>query len=115
MRIRLVAAASAAFVLFVSSLALVGAGATPSLGLTLAGAARHAPLFRVGFAKELLDPDPADIAAGTVHLGGYGIFPTRSSTGPLIQNDGTPEHLYVRAMAIKNAAGDVLLLADLEN
>src|SRR5205807_5099467 len=46
---------------------------------------------------------------------GYGIFPTRASTGPMTLPDGTPEHIYVRAMAVKNAAGDVVLLADLEN
>jgi hypothetical protein len=94
---------------------MVRAGATPSVGVALANAARHAPAFRIGFAKESLDPNPADIAARTVHLGGYGLFPTRASTGPLVQNDGTPEHLYVRAMAIKNDASQTLLLADLEN
>src|SRR5207248_2153696 len=94
---------------------MVRAGATPPIGVTLATAASQAAHFRVGFAKETLDPDPADIAAGTIHLGGYGIFPTRSSTGPLTQEDGTPEHLFVRAMAIQNHAGDTLLLADLEN
>jgi len=97
------------------SLAMARAGATPPLGVALANAARHAPTFRIGFAKESLDPNPADIAARTVHLGGYGLFPTRASTGPLIQDDGTPEHLYVRAMAIENNAGQTLLLADLEN
>src|SRR5437016_4856510 len=115
MRIRLLAALSASFVLFASTLAVVQAGATPPLGVALAKAARNAPALRLGFAKESLDPDAADIAAGTIHLGGYGIFPTRSSTGPLTQEDGTPEHLYVRAMAIRNKAGDALLLADLEN
>src|SRR5438445_2421019 len=30
--------------------------------------------FRVGFAKELLDPSAADIAGGQLHLGGYGLF-----------------------------------------
>ena len=85
-------------------------------GATLtARAGINAPTFRVGFDKELLDPDPAAIKAGTVHLGGYGIFPTRSTTGPMTLPDGTPEHLYARAVAIINSQGRALLLADLEN
>jgi len=84
-------------------------------GKALAHAAAHAPELRVGFAKELLDPDPADVAARTVHLGGYGLFPTRATTGPMILPDGSPEHLYVRAMAIVNRRGQALLLADIEN
>ena len=71
--------------------------------------------FRVGFAKELLDPSAADIAGGQLHLGGYGIFPTRATTGPLVDGDGSVEHLYVRAVAISNDAGKTLLLAALEN
>ena len=115
MRTRLVVSACAAFVLLAGTLSVTTAKADQPLGVTLANRARQAPQFRIGFAKESLDPDPSDIKAGTVHLGGYGIFPTRASTGPLIQNDGTPEHLFVRAVAIKNNAGQTLLLADLEN
>jgi hypothetical protein len=115
MRIRVIAVAGASLALLTGSVWVLQASAGPPVGVSLANAARRAPTFKVGFAKELLDPDPADIKAGTVHLGGYGLFPTRASTGPLIQTDGTPEHLYVRALAIKNAKGDVLLLAGLEN
>ena len=117
MRTRLLASVTTALVLLAGAITVVGAKADQPLGVTLANNARQtkAPLLQVGFAKALLDPDPADIKAGTVHLGGYGIFPTRASTGPMTLPDGTPEDLYVRAMAIKNAAGGVMLLADLEN
>jgi hypothetical protein len=115
MRIRLVAAAGAAVLLAAGPVTLARGSAEPTLGQTLAKASRGAPTFRVGFAKMLLDPDPSDVKAGKVHLGGYGLFPTRASTGPLIQTDGTPEHIYVRAMAIRNSKGDALLLASLEN
>ena len=79
-----------------------------------AGGSGTAATFRVGFAKELLDPLAADLAAG-VHLGGYGILPTRRTTGPMLLPDGTPEHLYVRAMAVVNRNRHAMLLADLEN
>ncbi|MBV9412132.1 MAG: hypothetical protein JO148_11090, partial [Acidimicrobiia bacterium] len=117
MRTRLVVSACAAFVLLAGTLSLTNAKADQPVGVTLANRARQAPApqFQIGFAKESLDPDPADIKAGTVHLGGYGLFPTRASTGPLIQNDGTPEHLFVRAVAVKNNAGQALVLANLEN
>jgi len=106
-----------------ASLAIVDAKASepvhpgPPVGATLLQTAlrANAPSFKIGFAKELTDPDPADVAAGKVHLGGFGIFPTRASTGPMALPDGTPEHLYVRAMAVKNAKGDALVLANLEN
>ena len=115
MRTRLVAVAGAVLLSLTGTVSALQASAQPPVGVDLAKAARHTPVFKVGFAKELLDPDPADIEARTVHLGGYGIFPTRASTGAMTLPDGSPEHIYVRAMAIKNAKGDVLLLADLEN
>ena len=68
-----------------------------------------------GFAKELLDPRPADIAGHQLHLGGYGILPTRPTTGPLVDGDGTVEHIYARAMAVTNRQGQTILLAALEN
>src|SRR5205814_7680969 len=76
--------------------------------------ARVPCLLHVGFAEALIDPDPADIKAGTIHLGGFGLFPTRASTGPMTYPDGTPEHLYVRAFAVKSASG-VFVGADFEN
>jgi hypothetical protein len=83
--------------------------------LTLAQAARQSPTFRIGFAKEVIDPSPADVASRNFHLGGYGILPTRATTGPMVLPDGTPEHLYARAMAIVNGRGQALLLGDIEN
>ena len=126
MRLRSLATAGTSLLLLAGSLAAAhaaGSSAAPALPTTrldakaLASRAdkKHAPAFKVGFAKELLDPNPADVEAGTVHLGGYGLFPTRPTDGPLIAPDGTPEHLYVRAMAVENAQGDVLMLAGLEN
>ncbi|TML63523.1 MAG: hypothetical protein E6G17_05335 [Actinobacteria bacterium] len=114
MRTRLVTAASVTLLLLAGSLTVARSG-EPPLALSLVNAARHAPTFRIGFDKELLDPDPADVAAHTVHLGGYGLFPTRATNGPMVLPDGTPEHLFVRAMAIVNHRGKALLLADLEN
>jgi hypothetical protein len=70
--------------------------------------------WEVGFARESLDPTPAMLAAG-FHLGGYGLGPTRPSTGPLVDGDGTVEHIYARATAISNKKGETLLLAALEN
>lgn len=64
----------------------------------------------VGFDKESVDPTPDQLAAG-VHLGGYGLGPTRTSTGPLVPG----EHIYARALAISNKRGQTLLLADIEN
>src|SRR5581483_4205093 len=92
-------------------------GGTRVDGRALARAAAEAgaPRFRIGFDKQLLDPDPADIAAKSIHLGGFGLFPTRASTGPMTLPDGSPEHLYVRAMAVINDRGKALLLANLEN
>jgi hypothetical protein len=71
--------------------------------------------FKVGFDKELVDPTPAELASHNFHLGGYGILPTRASTGPLVDGDGAVENIYVRAMAISNNFGQTLLLAALEN
>jgi hypothetical protein len=70
--------------------------------------------WNVGFARESLDPTPAMLAAG-FHLGGYGLGPTRPSTGPLVDGDGAVEHIYARATAISNRQGQTLLLAALEN
>jgi hypothetical protein len=70
--------------------------------------------WNVGFARESLDPTPAMLAAG-FHLGGYGLGPTRPSTGPLVDGDGSVEHIYARATAISNLQGQTLLLAALEN
>ena len=75
----------------------------------------HGHSWRIGFAKESVDPTPAMIATNQLHLGGYGIFPTRASTGPLVDGDGTVENISARAMAITNKAGQTLLLAALEN
>ncbi|MDQ1394958.1 MAG: hypothetical protein QOG64_217 [Acidimicrobiaceae bacterium] len=73
------------------------------------------PSFKIGFAKQSVDPRPAEIASGQLHLGGFGLAPTRASTGPLVDGDGTVEHIYARAMAVTNAAGRTMLLAALEN
>lgn len=71
--------------------------------------------WRIGFAKESLDPSGADLGPN-FHLGGYGIFPTRQSPGPLIDGDGTKESIYARAMAVSDRHGKhTLLLAALEN
>jgi hypothetical protein len=49
------------------------------------------------------------------HLGGYGLLPTRVSTGPLIDGNGAVEKIYARAAAISNSRGQTLLLAAIEN
>lgn len=77
--------------------------------------AGHGHAWRIGFAKESVDPSQAQIDTRQLHLGGYGIAPTRASTGPLVDGDGTVEHIYARAMAITNRSGQSLLLAALEN
>jgi hypothetical protein len=71
--------------------------------------------WRVGFAKSPLDPSAAELASHNFHLGGYGIFPTRQAQGPLVDGDGTVEHIYARAMAVSDKSGHTLLLAALEN
>jgi hypothetical protein len=76
--------------------------------------ARNLP-WRAGFDKELLDPSAADLASHNFHLGGYGIFPTRQSTGPLVDGDGSVEHLYARALAVSDKQGHTMLMAALEN
>ena len=70
--------------------------------------------WQVGFARESLDPTKAMLDAG-FHLGGFGLGPTRLSTGPAVDGDGTVETLQARAMAISNLQGQTLLLAGLEN
>jgi hypothetical protein len=113
-RTRLLGGICAALVLLAGTITVTGAKADQPLGITLANKARQAPLFQIGFAKEPMDPAPADIKAGTIHLGGFGIFPTRASTGPMTYPDGTPEHLYVRAFAVKSPSG-VFVGAGLED
>jgi hypothetical protein len=71
--------------------------------------------WRIGFDKESVDPTLAELESGNFHLGGYGLGPTRASTGPVVDGDGTVEHIYARAMAISNRQGNTLLLAALEN
>jgi hypothetical protein len=95
-----------------------GAGAAAVHAATTASATATPPPgggglpWNVGFAKETLDPTQAELDSHNFHLGGYGIFPTRQSTGKL--ND-----IDVRAMAVTEAnghgAGHALLLAALEN
>src|SRR4051795_11271829 len=85
---------------------------------TLAPAAAHAAIatpFRVGFAKASVDPRPAEIASGQLHLGGFGLGPTRASTGPAVNGKGRVEHIYARAMAVTNRDGKTMLLGALEN
>jgi hypothetical protein len=79
------------------------------------GGRGHDLPWRAGFAKELLDPSAAELASHNFHLGGYGILPTRQSQGPLVDGDGSVEHIYARAMAVSDAGGHTLLLAALEN
>ena len=115
--------------------AAVYAGTAPSTQPTpspaQAAALRRAALsdhgrkarWLVGFAKESIDPRPctAGVAPdkcdlnGNFHLGGFGLAPTRTSTGPTVDGNGAVEHLYARAMAISNTKGQTLLLAGLEN
>ena len=71
--------------------------------------------WKVGVDKQLLDPRADEIASGQLHLGGYGLGPTRATTGPLVDGDGSVEHLFVRAMAVTNSGGQTMLLAGLEN
>ena len=92
------------------------AAATATASLRAAAGGAHGPgAWRVGFAKESVDPSAAELASGDLHLGGYGLGPTRASTGPLVDGDGTVEHIYARATAISNASGSTLLLAAIEN
>jgi hypothetical protein len=107
---------------------LVGRGAAiavAALALTAAtaSAAEARSPWRVGFAKESVDPRPCPSPNPSVpcdlnsnfHLGGFGLGPTRVSAGPLVDPDGTVEHIYARAMAISNRRGRSLVLADVEN
>jgi hypothetical protein len=70
--------------------------------------------WKVGFARRDTSPTPAMLAEG-FHLGGFGLGPTRQSTGPAVDGDGTVETLQARAMAISNLKGETMLLAGLEN
>jgi hypothetical protein len=116
MRVRSVVVFGACAALLLTGLRSADAKSSrDELGAVLAKRAKGAPQFKVGFAKQLLDPDPADIAAGTVHLGGFGLFPTRASTGPMILPDGQPDHLYARAAAVINSEGKAVLFAGIEN
>jgi hypothetical protein len=111
-----VAHANAVYTAATSAAGRSAAVASATATLTaVAGATKGGPTWRVGFAKESLDPSAAELASGNFHLGGYGLLPTRASTGPLVDGDGTVEHIYARAMAISNGAGNTLLLAALEN
>jgi hypothetical protein len=87
--------------------------APPCTPAPMAPSAAKSAHWMAGFAKELLDPRPADIAGHQLHLGGYGLFSTRATTGPLVAG----EHLYVSAMAVcdPRPGGGTLLLAALEN
>ena len=87
---------------------------TATATVQLRGPKGHELNWKVGFAKESLDPNAAMLAAG-FHLGGFGLGPTRPSTGPLVDGNGQVEHIYARAMAISNKKGDTMLLAALEN
>jgi hypothetical protein len=80
-----------------------------------AGHGDHQLPWRVGFAKESLNPTPDELASHNFHLGGYGILPTRQSQGPLVDGDGTVESIYARAIAVSDRAGHTMLLAALEN
>ena len=88
-----------------------------------AGAAAASHPWLVGFAKASVDPRPCPPPTpgapcdlnSDFHLGGFGLGPTRVSLGPLVDEDGSVEHIYARAMAISNRHGQTLLLADLEN
>lgn len=117
------AGASAVFQRFaagsLSSAAISTATATPAPsptgGSEAGGAASKNLPWRIGFAKESLDASAADLASGNFHLGGYGLFPTRASSGPLVDGDGTTEHIFARAMAVGDAQGHTLLLGAVEN
>src|SRR4051794_33492378 len=65
----------------------------------------HQLPFLVGFAKEMTDP-PAGTDLSMVHLGGFGLGPTRSTTGPFVDVHGNTTHIYARAVAISNRRPD---------
>jgi hypothetical protein len=106
----------------VARAAVIAVGAVAVIGVT-ASAAEARSAWLVGFAKESVDPRPCPSPNPSVpcdlnsnfHLGGFGLGPTRVSPGPLVDPDGTVEHIYARAMAISNRRGRSLLLADVEN
>jgi hypothetical protein len=88
--------------------------ATLDAGLKPANGATRQLNWKIGFAKQSLDPTQAMLKAG-FHLGGFGLGPTRASTGPAVNGKGVAEHIYARAMAISNLQGQTLMLAALEN
>jgi len=99
---------------------------SPTVAALLRSAAEGAGRQRqwlVGFAKESVDPRPCPPPDPTqacdlnqnFHLGGFGLGPTRTSTGPLIDGNGAVEHIYARAMAVSSNTGQSLLLAAIEN
>lgn len=119
------AAAARADELYAQSAAASARPATaPPASTNAAGSAGNRRLpWLVGFAKESVDPRPCpppvpsapcDLNAN-LHLGGYGLGPTRTSTGPLVDGDGAVEHIDARAMAVSNAQGRTLLLEAIEN
>jgi len=97
------------------SSAATTAAATPSGNPNAGGAASKNLPWRIGFDKESVDPR-ADLDLGpNFHLGGYGLLPTRTTGGPLVDGDGTQESIFARAMAVSDKHGHTLLLAALEN
>src|SRR5437762_2352115 len=79
----------------------------------------HQLPFLVGLAKENTGAPPGtDLSM--VHLGGFGLGPTRSTSGPFHDIHGNPTDIYARALAISTRGADgrrdqTLLFADLEN
>jgi hypothetical protein len=114
-----------------AALAVLGAAAAFVVAApapAIAAKHRHDPPpvhldWRVGFAKESVDPRPCPSPDPSVpcdlnanfHLGGFGLGPTRVSLGPLVEGDGTVDNIYARAMAVSNRRGQTLLLAAVEN
>ena len=104
-------------------LTLLGVGAVAVLGGGLTATAAADTPWLIGFAKQSVDPRPCPAPSPSqpcdlnqnFHLGGFGLGPTRVSTGPLVEPDGTVESIYARAMAISNRHRQTLLLADIEN
>jgi len=93
---------------------------TPSASVTAAIRAAASGVgprwaWKVGVARESVDPTPDEIKTGQLHLGGFGILPTRATSGPLVDPGNVAEHIYARAMAVTNAKGQTLILAAIEN
>jgi hypothetical protein len=101
--------------------------AQPTLAAALqqegTAAAAHGEHWFAGFDRESVDPRPCPAADPSqpcdlnqdFHLGGYGLGPTRVSTGPLVDGNGAAEHIYARAVALSDGSGQTLLLAAVEN